>query len=90
LLALRAKHRALSVGAYVAVAMTGDLVAYIRRTEGDSLLIALNLGGDPYALSLTSLQLTGRTILSTYLDRVDEARVGILSLRAHEGVIVQL
>jgi alpha-glucosidase len=90
LLALRAEHRAFSVGSYMSVAMTGDLVAYVRRAEGLSFLVALNLGQEPYALSLSSLQLSGRVVLSTHLDRIDEAPTGMLTLRANEGVIVQL
>jgi alpha-glucosidase len=105
LLELRRAHAALSVGDYEAVAMTGDLVAYIRRAPGpgtaaqnsdgkqvvgEAFLVALNLGGEPYELSLTSLGLRGRVILSTHLDRADDADTQSVALRADEGVIVQL
>jgi alpha-glucosidase len=90
LLALRNKHWALSIGAYQPVAMTGDLLAYIRRTMDESFLIALNLGAEPYALSLSSLGLSGRTVLSTYMDRVDESPTDSFNLRANEGLIVAL
>jgi hypothetical protein len=87
---LRRAHQALAIGNYEPVATTGDLLAYIRRAENERFLIALNLGGGPYALSLPSLGLKGRTVLSTYLDRADDAPVQTIALRADEGVIVAL
>ena len=72
------------------VARSSDLLAYIRRSPYGSLLIALNLGGGPFDLTLGSLGVKGRVILSTYLDRVDKPTVTELALRADEGVIVKL
>src|SRR6185295_17042801 len=48
LLALRRAHPALYAGRYQPVAMTGDLVAYVRREGSEAFLIALNLGAEPY------------------------------------------
>jgi alpha-glucosidase len=90
MLQLRRKHPALSIGDYVPVAMTGDLLAYIRRTPDERFLIALNLGAEPYALSLTSLGVSGRAVLSSYLDLADEVSTETIALRADEGVIVAL
>jgi alpha-glucosidase len=105
LLELRRAHAALAVGDYEPVAMTGDLVAYIRRdprrgtdaqrsdgqhVAGEAFLVALNLGEGPYELSLASLSLRGRVTLSTHLDRTDDADTQSVALRANEGVIVQL
>jgi alpha-glucosidase len=105
LLELRRAHAALAVGDYEPVAMTGDLVAYIRRTPGpgrdarrsvgqpvvgEAFLVALNLGAGPYELSLASLGLRGRVTMSTHLDRTDDANTQSVALRANEGVIVQL
>jgi alpha-glucosidase len=90
LLQLRRGHSALAIGDYVPVAMTGDLLAYIRRASDERFLIALNLGEGPYALSLTSLSTMGRTVLSTYLDREESAPTDTISLRANEGVIIAL
>jgi alpha-glucosidase len=90
LLKLRQAHPALAIGDYVPVAMTGDLLAYIRRASDARFLVALNLGEGPYALSLSSLSATGRTVLSTYLDREDAAPSDTISLRANEGVIIAL
>ena len=90
LLHLRRLHPALSVGDYEPVAMTGDLLAYVRSTRDERFLVALNLGEGPFALSLTALGAVGRTVLSTHLDRADASPAESLSLRANEGMIVAL
>jgi alpha-glucosidase len=90
LLQIRRAHPALADGSYEPVAMTGDLLAYIRRLGGECFLVALNLGEGPFALSLASLGLTGRTVISTYLDREDTAPVDNVGLRPNEGVVVAL
>jgi alpha-glucosidase len=90
LLQLRRAHPALSIGDYVPVVMTGDLLAYIRRTSTERFLVALNLGEGPYAVSLTSLNTTGRIVLSTHLDRDDSMPTDTISLRANEGVLIAL
>jgi hypothetical protein len=53
-------------------------------------LIALNFGPGPYELSLKSLGLRGRRVLSTYLDGHEEEATPQLALRANEGVIIEL
>jgi alpha-glucosidase len=90
LLAMRRSHVALSVGNYESVATTGHLLGYVREAPGERFLVALNLGEEPYELSLGSLGSTGRVLLSTYLDREADTPVGSIGLRANEGVIVEL
>jgi alpha-glucosidase len=90
LLSLRRRHAALSVGTYHAVAMSGDLLAYVRRGEGESFLVALNLGGQPQIATLTPPGLAGSMMLSTQLDREGEPVSSELELRANEGVIIAL
>jgi alpha-glucosidase len=90
LLALRREHIALSAGDYYPLAMTGDLLAYMRRASGEAFLIALNFGGEPYAVSMRQLGLKGRVVLSTHLDRKDELLEGDVNLRADEGLILAL
>jgi alpha-glucosidase len=90
LLALRRSHPALSIGSYEPVAMTGDLLAYIRRTPEEGFLVALNLGTEAFELSLDSLGLKGRAVLSTHLDREDDRTVPDVGLRADEGVVISL
>jgi alpha-glucosidase len=89
---LRREHAALAYGDYEPVAMTGDLIAYIRRLGPQRFLVALNLGEDPHAVSFASLPGAGRgrIAVSTHLDRKDEIMDGDLNLRANEGVIISL
>lgn len=72
------------------MATTGDLLAYIRRAADEAFLIALNLGEAPYELSLESLGLQGRRILSSYLDGQSEGTTQEFALRSNEGIIVAL
>ena len=90
LLELRRVHRALAVGEYQPVAASGDLLAYIRRTDEEAFLVALNLGSMPSRLALETLGLSGRILLSTRLDRGFEPLHANLTLRANEGVIAAL
>jgi alpha-glucosidase len=90
LLALRRANAALHSGRYESVAMTGDLVAYVRREGTQAFLVALNLGPEAYALSLAALGSTGRVVLSSFLDREDAAPTRDVNLRADEGVILAL
>jgi alpha-glucosidase len=90
LLAMRRSHVALSVGGYESVATTGHLLGFVREAPGERFLVALNLGEEPYELSLSSLGSAGRVLLSTYLDRESDTPVGSIGLRANEGVIVEL
>jgi alpha-glucosidase len=90
LLKLRRSHPAISIGEYEPLAASGDLLAYVRHTPDERILIALNLGGKPCALFLGSPGMVGRTLVSTYLDRQDEVATTNLGLRANEGLIVAL
>jgi len=91
LIALRREHPALAFGEYEPVATTGDLLAYIRKHAGQRFLISLNLGGDPYAVSLAGVvRGSGRIVITTHLDREGETMTGDLNLRANEGVVVAL
>ncbi len=91
LLALRRTYQALSIGNYEPAAASGDLLAYIRRAQNESLLVVLNLGGDEAsAVCWDSRGLSGRVLLSTHMDRQDESLRGDLVLRPNEGVIAML
>lgn len=90
LLALRRSHAALSVGEYSPLSANDGLLAYIRHAGSERMLVALNLGNQPCTLSLESLELQGRALLSTHLDREDELISTALALRANEGLIVAL
>jgi alpha-glucosidase len=90
LLKLRRSHPALSIGEYKPLAASDDLLAYVRHTRDERILVALNLGGKPCALFLGSPGMVGRTLVSTYLDRQNEVSTTNLGLRANEGLIVAL
>lgn len=90
LLALRRAHPALSVGLWSPVAAVGDLVAYLRQGEGETMLVALNLGGDPLSATLPEAVGGGRLLLSTFCDRAGERLGETIDLRPNEGIVVQL
>jgi alpha-glucosidase len=90
LLLLHRSYPALSAGEYEPVAASGDLLAYLRRAQGEHILVALNLGAEAYSLSIDSLGSKGEILLSTYMDRSLELVVGSIGLRPDEGVIVSL
>jgi alpha-glucosidase len=91
LLALRRAHPALCVGDYLPVAAGGDLLAYVRHTAGERVLVALNLGAKACALPADMPEGTWRFLLSTDLDRPgDGVMAAELVLRPNEGVIAAL
>ena len=90
LIELRRAEPALSVGDYASLPSGEDLMAYIRKTGGRRLLIALNFGAQPRSFNLDDLQARASLLLSTHLDRDREEFGEELILRANEGVIVEL
>jgi len=87
LIELRRSSSALTLGGYQPVAMTGDLLAYIRHSGTERFLIALNLGAEPHAVATPH---EGTLALSTYLDRHAEPISRELHLRANEGIVIAL
>ena len=87
LLALRRAEPALATGSYRPVKTTGDLLAYVRESDGRRFLVVLNLGHSPAALQ--GPEVRGRLALSTHLDRDGERVNAEVRLRADEGVIVE-
>jgi alpha-glucosidase len=86
LIELRRNNPVLTHGAIEAVGVEGKILRYERRQGDDRLAIALNLGHEQARVSHPS----GRVLLSTYLDRAGEDVDESLSLRADEGIIVQV
>lgn len=87
LLALRRAEPALSIGSYTPVDAEGDVLAYLREHEGSRFLIALNLGAEPASLAFDG---AGEVVLSTHVDRKDDAIRARVDLRGDEGVVVRL
>lgn len=90
LLALRRAHPALSTGSWLPLAAAGDLLAYLRQGDGETFLVALNLGGEPLSAAFPEAAAKGRVRLSTFCDRREEAVGQTIDLRPNEGVVVGL
>jgi alpha-glucosidase len=88
LIDLRRTRPELSLGSYRLVSVTGEVLAFERAYRGQRLLIALNLGATSVTLTDVTISLRGRVMLSTYMDRHDEATDGTLELRDAEGIII--
>jgi alpha-glucosidase len=91
LLALRKSSPSLQTGDYFPIdAVPGDCFAYRRRSAGHpAMLVALNFSSDEIRLDLPDL-ISGRLILTTYMDRSEEINLGELTLRGEEGVLIEL
>jgi alpha-glucosidase len=75
-------------GSYVPIAADGDLLLYRREGRGGVIVVALNLGAEPAAITSEMIGLDGEILLSTHLDRQGEVIHGTLDLRGNEGVII--
>ena len=89
LLGVRKSSAAISVGGYTSVCSPRGVLAFLRDAENERILVALNFGAEPAELSLAALG-AARVLLSTHMDRADEAAGDRLGLRSHEGVICLL
>lgn len=90
LIGLRKKLPLLQSGDYAPVAAEGDLLLFRRRDDGDSVMVALNLGEQPVSVALSTVGLNGTILLSTFLDREREIVHGVVDLRGNEGVIIDI
>jgi len=87
LINFRRKHRALAEGSYKTLIASGNLLLFCRELREERLLIALNMGGQPVAVSLPD-KTSGRVLLSSFADREGEAVSASIDLRGNEGVLV--
>jgi alpha-glucosidase len=88
LIKLRRATPALLSGSYMPIMAEGDLLLYRRQSEGEAVVIALNLGAEPVSVTSNSIGVGGEILLSTFLDRQHESIEGTLDLRGNEGVIL--
>jgi alpha-glucosidase len=88
LIRLRKQRPQLVAGSYVPVVAEGDLLLYRREADGDTIMVALNLGAEPVSLSSDAIGLEGQILLSTHMDRDAEQVNGSLDLRGNEGVVI--
>jgi alpha-glucosidase len=90
LIGLRRASPALAVGTYTPLEAPGEVLAYMRTAAGQRFLVVLNLGPHPQQFAASQAATHGRVVLSTHLDRTEEAVHGMLALRGDEGVILEL
>jgi alpha-glucosidase len=91
LIELRRRELALSIGHYIAVPTSGDVLAYRRRYhDARSYLIVLNFASTATTFQSSAVPQLGTIELSTYMDREKESVRSVLELRPNEGVIVEL
>ena len=87
LLVLRRTQPALTLGAYKSGPTTDEVMLYFREGGTTLLLIALNFSPGAQMVSLPILDMRGRVLLSTHLDREGEPLESTLRLRGNEGII---
>jgi alpha-glucosidase len=87
LIELRGREPLLVAGAHTPVVRERPLLAYRREGDGRTLMVALNFGHQPQRCELERGR-SGRVLLSTSLDRVDERTSDAIGLLADEGVVV--
>jgi alpha-glucosidase len=91
LVELRNANPALRIGSYTSVdAGVHSVLAYIRRHEGNRILIALNFSGEPAVLNLDKYGVKADLLLSTHMERDGEASLKALPLQGNEGIILRL
>ncbi|MGL9618887.1 alpha-amylase family glycosyl hydrolase [Bradyrhizobium sp. U531] len=88
LINLRKSCPQLIAGDYHPIAAQGDLLIYRREAEGKAVIVALNLGPEPIAVTTSAIRFGSTILLSTFQDREGEEIEGVLDLRGNEGVIV--
>lgn len=86
LIGLRNSHTALNTGRVEKVSSDGKVLCYDRVDEKERLAILLNLSEGKEEAATAA----GHVLVSTHMDRSGEAVTSRLSLRAFEGVIVEL
>jgi len=87
---LRRQRLSLRLGSFQPLVSRGDLLLYLREHQDDRILVALNMGGEPTAVTFMEDELRGEVLISTYGDREREMVCGSIELRGNEGVVVAL
>src|SRR4051812_25724862 len=90
LIEMRKRSRALQCGSYRPLVATGELLLYVRQHGSERVMVALNLGPEPTAVTFPAGGLGGRILLSSNCDRRNEELARELVLRGHEGALIEL
>jgi glycosidase len=89
LLALRRQHPALSIGSIALLPAEGDVLAYERRSDGEHMLVLLNLGHRSYEFVLPDDTGALEPLLSTLGHLPDMAGRSVV-LSPDEGLILKV
>jgi len=87
LIALRKEYPVLHSGEYSSFDCTEHVFAFRRTDSNERFVIFLNFGDEETII--TSKELHGHVLLSTYLHPMMETLTGTFSLKPHEGIIVR-
>jgi alpha-glucosidase len=90
LIEFRRKHIALTEGSYKPLIASGDLLLFCRELRDERVLIALNMGPEPTAVSFSDESLSGCVLLSSFADREGEEVRASIDLRGNEGLLVKV
>jgi alpha-glucosidase len=88
LICLRRKHDALTRGAYNPLLKSENILLFRRDHSNERVLIALNMGSEPFAISTLGESLSGRVLLSSVAQREGEQVSGTIDLSGNEGLLV--
>ncbi|MDX1583092.1 MAG: alpha-amylase family glycosyl hydrolase [Thermoanaerobaculia bacterium] len=89
LISIRRERPALRRGSHAPLPATGDVLAWIRKSGSQRIMIVLNLSGTKQSYDLGGRDLSGSILLSTHLDREGKIEPPI-ELRPDEGLVVDL
>jgi len=90
LISIRRKEKALHVGSYVPIPQEGDLLAYIRKAEGASLLIILNFGSKPASFRSEQVKLKGKILVASDLSKEGQETEEIIAIGGNEGLVIKI
>ena len=90
LITYRRQHPAVKWGTYRLLVPDHEFCwAFLRETDSERVLVALNFSAEAQVLSLPDLN-AGEIALSTELNRAGNVDLQMLHLRPHEGCIIEL
>jgi alpha-glucosidase len=87
LLELRKSNSALSIGDYFPLPSQNDIIAYVRKTEGQRMMIILNLSNKPCTYSTDKFEFKGKIALDSNLRKVGQKAEFPVELEGNEGII---
>ena len=69
---------------------SGELLLFYRELREERVLIALNMGPEPIAVSFPEERVSGHVLLSAFAEREGEEVSARLDLRGNEGLLMKL